>query len=290
MATTESTTKQCTKCGNEYPATTEYFWKDTHLKDGLRSSCVFCKRKRELIPVGLKRCAKCKELLPADSDHFIRSKAEKDGLASYCKKCHAKNTRDYRLLHGGKQFRVDLPDDLRCCGRCKRVLPATREYFSTHRIGKGGLQSYCKDCYAELQRKYRQESRDKVQATEKRRNKKPSRLESQRVRGRKNYYADPNRKIKKRVGNHKRKARVLAAEGTHTHEELLELFEIQEEHCGYCGIRMFPELERDMTVEHVIPLSRGGSNWIDNILLACMFCNFSKNDRTLAEWEARRGW
>jgi len=34
-----------------------------------------------------------------------------------------------------------------------------------------------------------------------------------------------------------------------------------------------------LTVEHIIPLSKGGTNYIDNIVPACRFCNLSKNNR-----------
>ena len=38
-------TKKCSKCGKEYPATTEYFGKDKRRKYGLHSHCKECQRK-----------------------------------------------------------------------------------------------------------------------------------------------------------------------------------------------------------------------------------------------------
>lgn len=50
--------------------------------------------------------------------------------------------------------------------------------------------------------------------------------------------------------------------------------------CQYCGTR--PSIE-DLTVDHVIPRSRGGkTNWI-NCVLSCVKCNRRKSNRTLAE-------
>lgn len=43
-------------------------------------------------------------------------------------------------------------------------------------------------------------------------------------------------------------------------------------------------------VDHIIPLSRNGTNWPDNLALACQLCNLSKNNHLLHEWEAIRGW
>jgi 5-methylcytosine-specific restriction endonuclease McrA len=50
--------------------------------------------------------------------------------------------------------------------------------------------------------------------------------------------------------------------------------------CAYCG------LWRPLTVDHRIPLTRGGSNYIDNILPACRPCNSRKGTRTETEFRA----
>ena len=53
-------------------------------------------------------------------------------------------------------------------------------------------------------------------------------------------------------------------------------------HCRYCGRRIvaFPA----STLDHVIPVSRGGDDIPSNLALACSHCNFSKASRTLEEW------
>lgn len=51
--------------------------------------------------------------------------------------------------------------------------------------------------------------------------------------------------------------------------------------CGYCGARA--ELQRD----HIIPLSRGGSNHIGNIIPACARCNYAKKARLAADFRVR---
>lgn len=53
--------------------------------------------------------------------------------------------------------------------------------------------------------------------------------------------------------------------------------------CAYCGSGQ--EIERD----HVIPLSRGGTNYIGNILPACRKCNRSKFNHLLVEWRNLKG-
>ncbi len=49
--------------------------------------------------------------------------------------------------------------------------------------------------------------------------------------------------------------------------------------CQYCGARG----ERMMTVDHVIPKSRGGSSTWENLVCSCMRCNNRKNNRTPQE-------
>lgn len=49
--------------------------------------------------------------------------------------------------------------------------------------------------------------------------------------------------------------------------------------CAYCG----DEYEH---IDHVIPLSRGGSNWPANLRPACAFCNLSKHNKKPSEWSS----
>jgi 5-methylcytosine-specific restriction endonuclease McrA len=46
----------------------------------------------------------------------------------------------------------------------------------------------------------------------------------------------------------------------------------------YCGKKTL-----DLTLDHVIPRSRGGSNAWDNLVAACADCNRKKGDRTPSE-------
>ena len=44
--------------------------------------------------------------------------------------------------------------------------------------------------------------------------------------------------------------------------------------CVYCGSR------KDLTIDHVIPKSKGGTNEWTNLVTCCFKCNFIKADRT----------
>lgn len=47
-----------------------------------------------------------------------------------------------------------------------------------------------------------------------------------------------------------------------------------------------PKNDFDATVDHVVPLSKGGGNGRDNLVLSCRHCNSLKGDMMPDEWEA----
>ena len=75
------------------------------------------------------------------------------------------------------------------------------------------------------------------------------------------------------------KARRRGALGRHTTAQWLEKVAALSGRCVYCGRSDLP-LARD----HVVPVVRGGTNYIENIVPACGSCNSKKHDRTLAEF------
>lgn len=54
-------------------------------------------------------------------------------------------------------------------------------------------------------------------------------------------------------------------------------------HCAYCG-----QPGREFEMDHVVPLSRGGSHTVGNVVPACFACNRSKANKLIAEWQADR--
>lgn len=63
--------------------------------------------------------------------------------------------------------------------------------------------------------------------------------------------------------------------------DALKQFRLQDGKCFYCNADLS---ELDFHLEHKHPLSRGGTNTPDNVVFACPPCNFSKNAKTLDEW------
>lgn len=81
---------------------------------------------------------------------------------------------------------------------------------------------------------------------------------------------------------HKRRSEVI---GELDISYLPALLAAQGNNCFYC--------EHPMTsyraVEHLTPVSRGGSNAIYNIVYSCRSCNSKKRDKTLEDWAIKTG-
>lgn len=94
-----------------------------------------------------------------------------------------------------------------------------------------------------------------------------------------------SKRCTRREAKAKRKALEHGAGGSYTWTQVIGLFLKFDRCCAYCRQPIAGQPDPD----HVVPLSRGGSNSLTNILPSCRTCNSEKCDRTLAEWaHARR--
>mgnify|MGYP001573819643 CR=1 FL=1 len=78
----------------------------------------------------------------------------------------------------------------------------------------------------------------------------------------------------------RRRARLAGAQGSHTNQEWLDKCALLGNVCIYCGEA------RPLTRDHKIPISRGGSDDISNIVPACHSCNAKKQAKTASEFLA----
>jgi 5-methylcytosine-specific restriction endonuclease McrA len=85
----------------------------------------------------------------------------------------------------------------------------------------------------------------------------------------------------KRMARQRRRAREVGARGEFTWAEFMRIARKFNFCCAYCGGK--PER---LDPDHVVPLSRGGSNTPSNLLPTCAACNSSKGAMTLTEWAA----
>jgi len=82
--------------------------------------------------------------------------------------------------------------------------------------------------------------------------------------------------------NAARRARLMAAPGSHTYQDWLDLVQKFDGKCAYCGLKT-----EHLTRDHINPLKRGGGNEIANILPACRPCNARKGFTPLDVFKAR---
>lgn len=75
---------------------------------------------------------------------------------------------------------------------------------------------------------------------------------------------------KRSVYKHARRARENAANGSHTAAEWRTILARHKSKCVTCGAK------GKMTKDHIIPLSRGGTNFVYNLQPMCLGCNIRK--------------
>lgn len=87
--------------------------------------------------------------------------------------------------------------------------------------------------------------------------------------------------VEKARQRHARRAREVGAPGAWMASEWRALRESLGDRCAYCGST------QRLTIDHVVPLVRGGSNSIDNLIVACRSCNSRKGTLTALEFAER---
>jgi 5-methylcytosine-specific restriction endonuclease McrA len=168
------------------------------------------------------------------------------------------------------------------------VLSAKRERYASDpefaarvRNSNNAWYERNRDKRREYNRRYREENGEELRARDRERDR---RRYAQDPRGYLDYYKQWRlRNLERarayvRVSGNKRRA---ASTGQHfTFAEWEGLVRYHAGHCAYCG-----STER-IEADHRIPLYRGGSNEINNILPACRHCNRRKHRRTEEEFRA----
>lgn len=226
-----------------------------------------------------KICKKCEEWKPLAS--FKGNGKSSDGYDHACRGC-----RGYRAIAHSERDGVTG----KVCPLCDTWKPLSD--FNKDRQKSDGVCTYCRLCNCADQKARRQTDieadRERNRQSyyrhrEKRlagvRRYRLAHLEetraSSRKRGKEHYRLYPE---KRKAYFHTRRARVKQADGEFTPRQWRALCREHDYTCLCCGQRQpFAKL----TVDHVIPLARGGSNDIDNIQPLCLRCNLVKGTKTI---------
>lgn len=81
-----------------------------------------------------------------------------------------------------------------------------------------------------------------------------------------------------KIRDHKHKRRALIKTNGFYYVSSSEIDKLLTNSCFYCGAKSKVELD------HVIPISKGGTHSIGNLVAACISCNRSKGAKTIMEW------
>ena len=178
------------------------------------------------------------------------------------------------------------------CAKCKENLP-TSEFYKD-KCKRDGLMGKCKACRKSYQKAYREANPEKVAEYQKAyreanpekvaeckrawREANPEYQEAwreanpEKIAGYEKAYREANPEVYK-AANHRRRARKRNAEGTHSAAQIRARVAVYGDLCIYCAST------KDLHIDHIKPLSKGGSNWPANLAPACAKCNLSKQDK-----------
>lgn len=201
-----------------------------------------------------KQCSKCERFFPATPEFFRRNGT---GLRPDCKECKSREDKVYRQAHADKQrayqkvYRQSHINERRAYDR---------DYIRSHAEGRRARdQAHAEHIY-EKQREYRAAHAEEISIW--RRTYRLAHIE------------------KERAITRNRHARKKSNGGIHTEADIQKQYANQKGKCYYCQ----KKVGKTYHVDHVIPLSRGGSNDPSNLVIACTVCNARKYNKLPHEW------
>lgn len=199
-----------------------------------------------------KKCSKCQEVKPATPEYFHRTSEKKDGLYPSCKVCVRKyhQANKEALSEYTRQWRAANPERATATTESwvrknpEKVYVTQRKYYLAHQEES-----------RQRSRNWRTVNRDKSRQTT-------------------SQWAKDN-PTKRSAKDQRRRARKVGNGGNYTAKEWEDLCELYDYRCLACGE------QKPLTVDHVVPLSKGGTNDIDNIQPLCRNCNSIKHDKAI---------
>lgn len=245
----DTPTKRCTKCGQEFPATLEFFYKWSYSCDGLTGQCKSCARER------VNQWRKNNPQKAKEMAHRSRQN-NKEKIA--------KRQKRYNETHREQAAERSHRWNERNPGKANE---RARQWYQDHR----------EYVISKTQQHYR-DNREKIL------NSRQAYNEAHRNDAKKRAKEwVKNHPWKTRASRIRRRARIRNAPGSHTAADIKLQYTSQKGLCWWCG----RELDTTFHVDHRVPLIRGGSNAPENLVISCAKCNLSKHDKLPSEFNGR---
>lgn len=185
---------------------------------------------------------------------------------------------------GDKSPQQEEQEGTKRCSKCGKTKAVSE--WGKNRRRRDGLQSQCKACmkayrehrkeyYAEYTRQWRANNPDYGSEYYQANKDAISRKASEWAK---------NNKDRTRAAKQRRRASKANARGSFSAHDWKQKLAYYGYKCRFCGIHKNDTPEGWLEADHAIPLSRGGTNWISNIVPACKSCNCSKGVKTFKEF------
>jgi hypothetical protein len=181
----------------------------------------------------------------------------------------------------------------KCCTKCKEIKPIT-EFYKRNDC-RFDVRPECIKCSSILYAEYYK----KTQEARKEYGKKYSKIWHEKNKEKANkisakYYRDNNERERKNGREYRKKHPEKCRENNRRRRALranciteivneLQVYEIHNWVCGICGKRINKKLTKpnlkSKSLDHIIPLSKGGTHTYNNLQPAHLSCNMSKNNK-----------
>ena len=163
-----------------------------------------------------------------------------------------------------------LDNGTKFCPACGRIM-----FINDFHKNGNTLRSFCKTCENK-----RSMSNKEATGYYKRPDVKAKRNEDSRLCKQAKYKFDEEYRAAEIIRCHKR--RELTTEASMAPLEWLSIVEQFSSACAYCGS------EHNLTMDHIVPVSKGGRTTPDNVIPACSSCNSSKQAQDIVEWYTKQ--
>jgi 5-methylcytosine-specific restriction endonuclease McrA len=167
------------------------------------------------------------------------------------------------------------------CGKCGQDLPPGA--FYKNRSGRKGRSWRCKPCHNGESYPSRKAWGLQHKGHISEYNRQYRKLNADWIREQQQEYLERNRE-KQRNWQHAYRARRTEAGGYLDLRDFFELCEFLGWKCTYCEITLTPGT---VTVDHIVPVSRGGRHELENVTPACKSCNCRKHNKLPEEVDWR---